>query len=205
MLYDNYKKIVDEIGDAKLLVVSKYQPNNKIEELYNCGVRSFGENRIEELKLKKQELPNDIEWHFIGRIQSKKIKDIVSCADLIHSVDSLKVLLLIDKEAKKIDKVQDVLIQLNVSNEDSKTGFDASDLENVMSEAKKLCNVKIVGLMTMAPFTDDENILRNVFSKMQDCYKLYSFDLLSMGMSNDYHIALEYGANIIRIGTMIFS
>lgn len=205
MLYDNYKNIVKDIGDAMLLVVSKYQPNDKIEELYNNGVRAFGENRIEELKVKKETLPSDIEWHFIGRIQSKKIRDIVKCSDLIHSVDSLKALSLIDKEAGKINKVQSVLIQLNVIDEESKTGFSAQQLDEVMQCASSLVNVKVVGLMTMAPNTEDEDVLRSVFSQMKECYDKYDFDILSMGMSNDYKVALEYGANIVRIGTMIFS
>ncbi len=204
MLYDNYKNIVSEIGEATLLAVSKNQPIESIVELYNNGVRMFGENRIEELKEKVIDSPDDIAWHFIGRIQSKKIRDIVKCSDLIHSVDSLKALTLIDKEAKKIDKVQNVLIQLNVSEEESKTGFDQFDLETVMNEVKSLPNVKVLGLMTMAPFTDDEDILRNVFSIMQKKYNEYDFEILSMGMSNDYHLAIEYGANLIRVGTSIF-
>lgn len=204
MLYDNYKKIAADINDAKLLAVSKHQEAFKIQELYDNGVREFGENRIEELKVKCNELPSDIVWHFIGRIQSKKIKDIVKCADLIHSVDSLKALKLIDKEAGKIDKVQKVLIQLNVSEEESKTGFDENDLVEVMKEAESLSNVEVVGLMTMAPFTSDEVVLRNVFSIMQSKFEEYDFDVLSMGMSNDYKIAIEYGANLIRVGTSIF-
>lgn len=204
MIYDNYKNIVSEIGEASLLAVSKTQPIESIVELYNNGVRMFGENRIEELKEKVIDSPDDIAWHFIGRIQSKKIRDIVKCSELIHSVDSLKALTLIDKEAKKIDKVQKVLIQLNVSEEESKTGFDQFDLETVMNEVKSLPNVKVLGLMTMAPFTDDEDILRNVFSIMQKKYNEYDFEILSMGMSNDYHLAIEYGANLIRVGTSIF-
>ncbi len=204
MLYSNYKSIEESIGNARLLAVSKNQEVFKIQELYDNGVREFGENRIEELKVKCSELPSDIVWHFIGRIQSKKIRDIVKCADLIHSVDSLKALKLINKEALKIDKVQKVLIQLNVSEEESKTGFDENDLKSVMGEAESLSNVNVVGLMTMAPFTSDENVLRSIFSTMQDKFGEYDFDVLSMGMSNDYKVAIEYGANLIRVGTMIF-
>ncbi len=205
MLYDNYKSIASEIGNASLLVVSKTQPESSILELYNNGIKEFGENRIEELKVKVKNLPEDISWHFIGRIQSKKIKDIVNYAHLIHSVDSLKALKLIDKEARKINKVQKVLIQLNVSSEETKTGFSDSDLSEVMSVAKSLPNIEVVGLMTMAPFTDDEAVLNNVFSTMQEKYKEYEFEVLSMGMSNDFHIAIKYGANLIRVGTKIFS
>ncbi len=205
MIYDNYKNIADTIGDANLLVVSKYQGIDKIQELYDSGVRLFGENRIEELKMKYSEMPKDICWHFIGRIQSKKIKHIVKYADLIHSVDSFKALTIINKEAEKINKIQKVLIQLNVSNEESKTGFDENDLSTIIIEVSNYTNVEVVGLMTMAPFTDDKAILRDVFLKMKNCYDQYHFSVLSMGMSNDYKIALEYGANLIRIGTSIFS
>lgn len=205
MIYDNYKNIADSIGNANLLVVSKYQGIDKIQELYDSGVRLFGENRIEELKIKYSELPKDICWHFIGRIQSKKIKDIVKYADLIHSVDSFKALTIINKEAEKINKIQKVLIQLNVSNEESKTGFDERDLSSIIIEVSNYTNIEVVGLMTMAPFTDDKAILRDVFSKMKNCYDQYHFSVLSMGMSNDYKIALEYSANLIRIGTSIFS
>ncbi len=205
MLYENYKNIEAKIGSASLLAVSKTQPEEKILELYNHGVREFGENRIEELKVKVDSLPSDISWHFIGRIQSKKIKDIVKCADLIHSVDSLKALRIIDKEAAKINKIQKVLIQLNVSEEESKTGFDQFDLDDVMKEVKQLANVEVLGLMTMAPFTDDVSVLENVFSIMQKKYSEHDYEILSMGMSNDFHIAVKYGANLIRVGTSIFS
>ncbi len=204
MLYENYKMISQEIGDAQLLVVSKQRSIESISELYDHGVRLFGENRIEELREKKLALPEDITWHFIGRIQSKKIRHIVQCANLIHSVDSFKTLDLINKEASKINKVQDVLIQLNVSDEESKTGFNESELDKIMDYVSDLENVNVVGLMTMAPFTDDEDVLRKVFSAMQQNYLKYYFTVLSMGMSNDYMIALEYGANLVRVGTKIF-
>ncbi len=204
MICNNYDTIKAKVGDAKLLVVSKTQTNEKILQLYKHGVRCFGENRINDLKYKVISLPEDIEWHFIGRIQSKKIRDIVKCSHLIHSVDSIKTLELIDKEANKIKKEQHVLIQINVSGEDSKTGFLASQLNDVLKVASKLSNVKVDGIMTMAPFTDDTELLNSVFEKMQKIYQMHDFTILSMGMSNDYEIALQYGANLVRIGSSIF-
>ncbi|MFV0499871.1 MAG: YggS family pyridoxal phosphate-dependent enzyme [Bacilli bacterium] len=204
MIYENYDRIKKTIGEVNLLVVSKHQSEDKIIELYNHGIREFGENRTEELKVKKNNLPNDIKWHFIGRIQSKKIRDIVKCAALIHSVDSLKALRLINKEANKINKVQEILIQLNISHEESKTGFNRQDVETILLESKQLANVKVLGLMTMAPNTNDKAVLENVFKQMKECYDFYDFSILSMGMSNDYKIAIEYGSNLIRVGTMIF-
>ncbi len=205
MVCKNYTDLKTEIGDVTLLVVSKTQSVDKIKELYDCGVRAFGENRIEELSKKVVELPADICWHFIGRIQTKKIRNIVKCADLIHSVDSFKAIETINKEAGKISKVQDVLIQLNVSEEESKTGFDENSLVQIMEFVSNQPNVNVVGLMTMAPFTDDHEVLSNVFTKMKSLYDQYDFSILSMGMSNDYHIAIECGSNLVRVGTRIFS
>ncbi len=204
MICNNYDKIKQEIGDVTLLVVSKTQPNEKIRALYNHGVREFGENRINDLKLKRLALPDDIIWHFVGRIQTKKIRDIVKNASLIHSVDSVKTLEVINHEAQKINKVQKVLVQVNVSEEASKTGFYTEELEDVIKLAKKFKHVSIEGLMTMAPFIDDEAELRRIFSEMQTLANSLELKELSMGMSNDYKIAIECGATIVRIGTSIF-
>lgn len=205
MICSNYDKIKSEIGSTMLLAVSKTQQNDKIMTLYNHGVKSFGENRINELKMKKLVLPDDIDWHFIGRLQTKKVRDVVKNADLIHSVDTIGILETIDKESAKIGKVQRVLIQINASGEESKTGFYPHELDEVVSASKKLSNVCVVGLMTMAPFTDDEEILREVFDIMKKLYNSYDFEILSMGMSNDYKLAIEYGATLIRVGTSIFN
>ncbi len=204
MICKNYDEIVCDLGNAKLLVVSKTQPNEKIMELYNHGVRSFGENRIKDLKDKALSLPEDIDWHFIWRMQTNKVREVIRYANLIHSVDSLKLLEVIDKECKKQDKIQKVLLQVKVADEENKTGILEEDLASIIEIASSLENVEIVGFMTMAPFTDDVNVLENVFGAVQRINKIYQFEYLSMGMSNDYKIALRYGANIIRVGSKIF-
>ncbi len=204
MICNNYDKIKSEIGNVKLLVVSKTQPNEKILKLYNHGVRDFGENRINDLKVKRLTLPEDINWHFVGRIQTKKVRDIVKNCTLIHSVDSTRILETINKEALKIGKVQRVLIQLNISEEESKTGFYKEEIESVISFASKLKNICVEGFMTMAPFSASEEELEEIFKEMQLILKTYRLNELSMGMSNDYNIAIKYGSTIIRVGTSIF-
>lgn len=205
MICKNYDRIKNEINSSQLLVVSKTQSIEDIRKLYNHGVYAFAENRINELKNKVLVLPSDIEWHFVGRLQTKKIRDIVKNCVLIHSVDSVKGIEVINKEACKIDKVQDVLIQLNISGEESKTGFLEENLTSVLDFSKGLKHVRILGIMTMAPYTDDEAELRRIFSKMQELFLNNDFSILSMGMSNDYKIAVEYGSTIVRIGSSIFN
>jgi pyridoxal phosphate enzyme (YggS family) len=209
MIKENYEHIKSTLNsDTTLVAVSKTKPVSLIQEAYDLGQRIFGENKALELRDKVDLLPNDIKWHFIGRLQTNKVKYVVKNAALIHSVDRMKLAVEISKEAVKACKVQDVLIQLNISQEDSKTGFDKNELASIINEVQALENVKVVGLMTMAPFLENAEEVRYVFKEMKEIFDKYknefNLEYLSMGMSNDYHVALEEGANMVRIGSSIF-
>ena len=192
------------------VAVSKTKPIKDIEKIYNLGHKDFGENKVQELELKHSSLPKDIKWHMIGHLQTNKVKKVVPLVSLIHSVDSLKLLKTINKESKKINKITDCLIQINISNEDSKYGFSEDQLDflnkNSLNEYQ---NIRIRGLMGMASFSNDKNIVEKEFHFLKGIFnelkkELTDFDILSMGMSNDYEIALEAGSNMIRIGSKIF-
>lgn len=202
-------------SNVLLLAVSKTHPVEMLQEAYAIGQRDFGENKVQEMTEKASVLPTDIRWHMIGHLQTNKVKYIAPFVSLIHSVDSPKLLSVIDKEAKKVGRVIDCLLQVHVAEELSKFGFAPDDLKMFLSSGQlaQFPNVRIRGVMVMATNTDDveqlksefeltrtlfENI-KNEFFKQDD-----SFSLLSMGMSNDYKIAVEYGANIVRIGSLIF-
>lgn len=209
MIKENLERVKNTLSaDSTLVAVSKTKPNSMIEEAYQSGQRVFGENKALELRDKALELPSDIEWHFIGRLQTNKVKYVVKAASLIHSVDRLKLAKAINDEAKKLGKVQDVLVQLNISLEDSKTGFNQEELEEILQTVKSYENINIVGLMTMAPFVGDAEEVRYVFKAMKEIFDQYQEEYhlkyLSMGMSNDYHVALEEGANMVRVGSSIF-
>ncbi len=205
MSYKAYLKIKDEVGDVDVLPVSKYHTNEDIMELYDNGIKMFGENKVQDLRVKCESLPKDISWHFIGRLQTNKVREVIKYAKLIHSVDSLKLLNVIDKESKKVDKVQDVLLQIKVVETDNKTGFVVDEVAEVVRICETLKNVCVVGFMTMAPLTDDELILKQVFESVYRLNDDYKYQYLSMGMSNDYKIAIRYGANLLRIGSKIFT
>ena len=192
------------------VAVSKTKPIKDIEKIYNLGHKDFGENKVQELELKHSSLPKDIKWHMIGHLQTNKVKKVVPLVSLIHSVDSLKLLKTINKESKKINKITDCLIQINISNEDSKYGFSEDQLDflnkNSLNEYQ---NIRIRGLMGMASFSNDKSKVEKEFDFLKGIFdskkkKLSDFDILSMGMSNDYEIALEAGSNMIRIGSKIF-
>ena len=199
--------------DVLLLAVSKTVGIEKIDEAYNAGCRDFGENRPDILVEKYKQRP-DYTWHFIGNIQSRRIPDIVACSSLIHSVCSLKHLKKINKEAKSLEKVQKVLIEVNVSGEESKSGFQSSQVIDVLREAEKLEFVSVVGFMTMAPrgnsaiaqktFKDLKNLAAETQETLQNENILVDLDVLSMGMSEDWHEALAENATIVRIGRAIF-
>lgn len=203
-----YRKIKEELGSGVTLVaVSKTKPVEDILELYHEGHRDFGENYVQELLDKHNQLPKDIRWHFIGHLQSNKVKQILSFVHLIHGVDSLKLLKEIDKQSLKIQKKTDVLLQVHIAQEETKFGFDEKELEN--AEIWECEHVRICGLMGMASFTDDMNKVRSEFRVLQKLYKQFSilhspFSMLSMGMSGDYKIAVEEGSNMVRIGSLIF-
>jgi pyridoxal phosphate enzyme (YggS family) len=200
---------------VKLVCVSKFHPAETIMEAYHAGERIFGESRVQELVAKQPELPADIRWHFIGHLQTNKIKFIAPFVSLIHGVDSLKVLQEINKQAERANKSVECLLQIHIAEEESKFGFSADELLDVLEENVSLQfpYVKIVGLMGMATYTDNESQVRKefrslkaLFDKVKTTYFLGedSFCELSMGMSQDYQIAIEEGSTLIRIGTSIF-
>jgi len=214
---ENYSNILDELNDrdAELVAVSKTKPVEEIKELYDLGHRDFGENRVGELLEKAPHLPDDIRWHFIGNLQSKKVNDLLPAPWLIHSVNREKLVRVIQKEAKKLDKVVSVLVQLKIAEEDTKSGFDYSNAEDAIDNliAGKYPNVKLCGLMGMATFTEDMDKVRGEFEGLQQFFQklrsksdLHSerLKILSTGMSGDYKVALECGSNMVRIGSLIF-
>ena len=213
-LAKNFKTILDEISpDITLIAVSKTKPDSLILEAYNLGQKDFGENRVQDMKVKAQRLPKDIRWHMIGRIQTNKIKDFISYVHLVHGVDRLKVLSSINNEAKKINRVIDVLIQVHIAKEETKTGFSFDELEEVFSNENqnKFENIRIRGLMGMATFTENQNEIRKEFSMLKKTFEnikkaIYEphFDILSMGMSGDFQIAIQEGSTMVRIGTLLF-
>ncbi|RDI91023.1 hypothetical protein Ob7_06128 [Thermosipho africanus Ob7] len=220
-IYKRYMEVVDSIKNKckqidrdyskiKLVAVSKTFPVEVLKEAYDSGINIFGENYAQELRDKSKVLKDyNIEWHFIGRIQINKLKYIVPVASLIHSVSRIEEIEVIDKISKKLGKIQEILIQVNVSGEETKSGVKPEQLIDLIEKSKLYENVKVIGLMTMAPFTDNEEIIRNVFKKARVLRDNVSKEFpdvveLSMGMSNDYLIALEEGATILRIGSKIF-
>lgn len=213
-IVENIKNLEKDLKDydALLLAVSKTHGIDKIKQAYDYGLRDFGENKVQELLKKKEQLDDDINWHLIGHLQSNKVNKIVGEVKLIHSVDSLKILRKINNRARKLAIVQNCLIQVNVSKEESKSGLYEEDLEKFFKEAKNFDNVRIEGLMTMAPHTDDDKLIRECFKNLRKIFDKLSkisynntkMKYLSMGMTNDYKIALEEGSNIIRVGSKIF-
>jgi pyridoxal phosphate enzyme (YggS family) len=198
-----------------LIAVSKTYPDSSIMEAYNAGQRSFGENKVQELVSKYESLPKDIAWHLIGHLQSNKVKYIAPFISLIHAVDSLKLLKEINKEAGKNQRVIQVLLQIYIAEEDTKFGLSFEEAEELCSseELKQMTQIKIIGFMGMATNTDNsEQIhfefrsLKTFFEKCKSAYAFSNLDLreLSMGMSNDYKIALEEGSTMIRVGSSIF-
>lgn len=198
-------------NEVTLVAVSKTKPTGDIMEAYEAGHRVFGENKVQEMVQKWEELPKDIEWHMIGHVQRNKVKYMAPFVSLIHGVDSLRLLLEIDKQAKKNNRTINCLLQIHIAEEETKFGLDETELEEILvsEEFKALENVKIVGLMGMATFTSDENQIRKEFAFLKAIYdslqsKLPNLNTLSMGMSGDYIIAIEEGSNMIRVGSSIF-
>lgn len=202
-------------SSARLVAVSKFHPAQAIEEAYAAGQRIFGESRPQELAAKAPVLPEDIEWHFIGHLQTNKLKMVIPYVSLIHSVDSKRLLLEINKFAVARNIKVNCLLELFVATEETKQGFSQEELLELIGEI--VCNplegVELCGIMGMASFTDDEELIRSEFKKLSGTFEFIknkypyafpNFKQLSMGMSNDYHIALEYGSTLVRIGTRIF-
>ena len=200
------EELKKEIGnDVTLVAVSKTKPNEDILKAYDLGLRDFGENYVQELTSKMDSLPEDINWHMIGHLQTNKVRDIVKRnIYLIESVDSFKLAKEINKEAIKQDKKVNILIEVNIANDPNKTGIHTTELDNLINEVKELPNINLKGLMAIAPHTEDTNQIRISFKEMKKLKDKYNFELLSMGMSSDYKITIEEGTDIIRIGTKIF-
>ena len=209
---ENLQQIKTSIPEhVTLVAVSKTKSNTAILEAYQTGQRIFGENKVQELTEKYESLPKDIEWHMIGHLQSNKVKYIAPFVSLIHGVDSFKLLEEINKRAAQNERVINCLLQIHIAEEDTKFGFDDKEvMELIKSEAfQQLKNIKIVGLMGMATFTDNEQQIRKEFRSLKnlfDKFQIYylQFQILSMGMSGDYQIAIEEGSNMIRVGSSIF-
>ena len=202
---DAIESIKQEIGDSLLVAVSKTKPNEDIMKAYNLGIRDFGENYVQELVTKMDSLPSDIRWHMIGHLQTNKVKDIIKRnIYLIESVDSIKLATVINKEAIKNNKTVNILIEVNIVNDPNKTGCKLEELDNLINYVKELSNVKLLGLMAIGPITDNNELIRKYFHDMKLLKEKYKLELLSMGMSHDYKIAIDEGTSIIRIGTKIF-
>lgn len=216
MIKENLNKVRATIpNNVTLIAVSKTKPVVDLQEAYDAGQRIFGENKALEMRDKHQELPKDIQWHFIGHLQTNKIKYIASFVNLIHSIDSISLLEAVNKEAVKNNRVIDCLLQFHIAQEDTKFGLDLKEAEELLkSESyKDLKNINIVGVMGMATFTDDENQIRNEFKSLKNIFGVLkesyfkdndSFKEISMGMSDDYPIAIEEGATMVRVGSKIF-
>jgi PLP dependent protein len=208
----NYERIKNEL-QAKavtLVAVSKTKPVEDILELYELGHRDFGENYVQELVDKQAQLPKDIRWHFIGHLQSNKVKYIAPFVHLIHGVDSFKLLQEIDKQAKKQNRIIDCLLQVYIAKEETKFGLDENEVAEVLMS--QLANARVCGLMGMASFSDNMELVRNEFRYLKTLFNKhtelqtanYQLKTLSMGMSSDYKIAIEEGSNMVRIGSLLF-
>ncbi|MGY3795423.1 YggS family pyridoxal phosphate-dependent enzyme [uncultured Aquimarina sp.] len=209
---ENLKHIENTLPSGVTLVaVSKTKPIPNLMEAYNAGQRIFGENKIQEMTQKWEEMPKDILWHMIGHVQTNKVKYMAPYVDTIHAVDSLKLLKEINKQALKHNRKINCLLQIKIAEEESKFGLSENDAIDLLKseEVQKLRNVKIKGLMGMATFTDDSNQIKNEFDKIQVLFKqlkttFTEFDTLSIGMSGDYKIAMDCGSTMVRIGSSIF-
>lgn len=208
-----YKNLIEECKskNVTLVAVSKTKPVSDILELYNLGQRDFGENYVQELLEKERQLPKDIRWHFIGHLQSNKVKQIISFVHLIHGVDSLKLLKEINKQSEKINKITNCLLQVYIAQEETKFGLDEEELNEIIRQLNNsvMKKINVVGLMGMASFTNNENQIRKEFQYLKSLQaKLSTVNLqlstLSMGMTADYKIAIEEGSTMIRVGSLIF-
>ena len=213
-----YEQLIADLNSHRvtLVAVSKTKSVEEIKELYDLGQKDFGENYVQELAEKQSQLPKDIRWHFIGHLQSNKVKQIAPFIHLVHAVDSLKLLQEINRQGKKNDRVIDCLLQVHIAQEETKFGLDENELKTLVNtnanELHELQNVRIVGLMGMASFTDDMEKVRIEFRYLKRLFETYAklpidncqLTILSMGMSSDYFVAIEEGTTMVRIGSLIF-
>ena len=216
MISEQIKSIQASLPEGvRLIAVSKFHPNEAILEAYEAGQRLFGENHVQELTAKHESLPNDIEWHFIGHLQTNKVKYIAPFVSLIHGIDTPKLLRVVDKEGAKVGRVIPCLLQIHIATEETKFGFSREECLEMLSSGilSELQHVQICGLMGMATNTDDEEQIRKEFHTLHSLFEelkasyfkdVPSFKELSMGMSDDYSIAIEEGSTLIRVGTKIF-
>lgn len=209
---ENYRIILKQIpSQVNLVTVSKTRSVEEVLQAYHAGAREFGENKVQELTMKYDELPKDIKWHLIGHLQRNKVKYLVDKVHLIHSLDSIKLLDEIEKQFAANEKIANVLIQINIGNESSKTGIPLEELEELLNSCEKCTSVKVRGLMATIPIGDEESC-RFYFKEMKKIYDKLSeknfdnitMEFLSIGMTGDYTIAIEEGSNMIRIGEGIF-
>lgn len=195
-----------------LVAVSKTKPVSDLLEAYKAGQRIFGENKIQEMTEKWEQMPKDIQWHMIGHVQTNKVKYMAEYVSLIHGVDSLKLLEEINKQGKKHNRVINCLLQMHIAEEETKFGLDENELEKILKQVKNdhnLTNIKIVGLMGMATFTENQHQIKKEFMHLKSVFDTFSadnpeFTILSMGMSGDYQLAIECGSTMVRIGSSIF-
>jgi len=210
-----YEQLIADLGShhVTLVAVSKTKSVEEIKELYDLGQKDFGENYVQEVTEKQSQLPNDIRWHFIGHLQSNKVKQITSFIHLIQSVDSLKLLQEINKQGKKNDRVIDCLLQVHIAQEETKFGLDEGELNDLLNNSiSQYQNIRICGLMGMASLTDDMEKVKSEFKYLRSIFEKHAklqtsnfkLQTLSMGMSSDYFIAIEEGSNMVRIGSLIF-
>lgn len=215
-IHQNLQRVLSSLPNGvRLVAVSKFHPIESLREAYESGQRIFGESKVQEMTQKYEALPKDIEWHFIGHLQTNKVKYIVPYVTLIHGVDSFKLLSEINRQGEKNGRVISCLLQMHVAREETKFGFSLNECRQMLAEEewKKFTHVKICGIMGMASNTDDENLVRDEFKTLHDIFceiqqKHFStdedFKELSMGMSHDYPWAVEEGATLVRVGSMIF-
>lgn len=216
MIKEALKNIKNQLPEnVTLVAVSKTKPNEDILEAYNAGQRVFGENKVQEMTAKYEQLPKDIEWHMIGHLQSNKVKYIAPFVSLIHSVDSLKLLKEINKQGKKSERIINVLLQFHIADEETKFGFDLQEVQEMFEsdEFIKFENISIVGVMGMATNTNDEEQIRDEFRTLENYFNVLqgrffkfnpAFKEISMGMSSDYEIAINEGSTMVRVGSSIF-
>lgn len=210
-LKENLKRLQESLPPhVQLIAVSKTKPVAEIQNLYEAGNLDFGENRVQELIEKQAVLPSDIRWHLIGNLQRNKVKYIAPYVHMIHSMESERLLKEINKQAKQNDRVISCLLQIRIAKEETKFGLEKEEAERILTTYKELYpHVKIVGLMGMATFTENEDQIRNEFKELKSIYDSFknhdeSLEILSMGMSGDYKIAIEEGSTMIRVGSLIF-
>jgi hypothetical protein len=215
LIKDNIEHIEAELnGRAQIVAVTKTKPNEVLQEAYDAGCKCFGENKVQEMTAKYEELPKDIEWHMIGHLQSNKVKYMASFVNLIHSVDSSKLLAEINKQAAKNDRIIDCLLQVHIAEEETKFGLSENEVTEILdsSELRTLTNIRIKGLMGMATNTDSEQQVRKEFRGLKRFFESFqsrtnaqvTMKELSMGMSGDYLIAVEEGSTLVRVGSAIF-